>query len=129
MNIIESNKIIAEFMGMAVATTQNEYDKISHLPNASYLFNEDNLLYHKDWNWLMSVVEKINELDDLRFLVSINHQNCTIDSYDNGDEQMKGQANHTTTEPISINKHDHTTILSTYNAVIDFIKWYNQQFK
>lgn len=109
MNTIYNNKLIAEFMAEDYASYQKNY-------------------LHS-WDCLMSVVEKINELDDLRFLVSINHQNCTIDSYDNGDEQMKGQANHRTTEPISINKHDHTTILATYNAVIDFIKWYNQQPK
>jgi len=54
MNTNENNKLIAEFLDLTYL--KNYY---VHKGNA---FNEDYLLFHSDWNWLMEVVEKIESL-------------------------------------------------------------------
>ena len=59
MKTQENNKLIAEFMGI----TPNE-EGVYHISKHQG-YSECNLSYHKDWNWLMPVVEKIlNKSDD-----------------------------------------------------------------
>lgn len=85
MNIAESNKLIAEFMGFKKTFVRNikgipyHYD----LPDNFQLIKEvettiesvwceileeqdrcmiEDLKFHSDWNWLMEVVEKINSV-------------------------------------------------------------------
>ena len=57
--IEEINEVIALFMGW----TKSPYP---NLPNKLYKDNfaihKRNLLYHSDWNWLMTVIEKIESL-------------------------------------------------------------------
>ena len=52
-SIVENNKIIAEFMGYKLSLgTTDEYD-------TPYRVGE--MLFNSDWNWIMSVVEKIQK--------------------------------------------------------------------
>jgi len=52
-----NNKLIAEFMGLVVSDSAN-YTSELHT-------NVDvDLKYHTSWDWLMPVVEKINDLTD-----------------------------------------------------------------
>lgn len=55
---MEHNKLIAEFMGVKIGV-----DSYSYRPGQSDLLKEENLNYHKSWDWLMTVVEKIESLD------------------------------------------------------------------
>ena len=69
------------------------------------------LLFHKDWNWLIEVVEKIETLGaDL----TIRAEHTTI-VYDEG-EQISTYAFKSKIETV-------------YNACVEFIKWYNNQNK
>ena len=52
--IIDNNKLIAEFMGY----------RHKGKPMAFMAINYKKL-YHKDWNWLMPVVEKMNKIMDI----------------------------------------------------------------
>lgn len=129
-NIVESNELIAEFMG--------EFDKILSTGNIHswsdapfYYTTEDTKekvikniskysKYSKDWNWLMKVVDKIESLvlnDDNSFNVTIGATNyCVIqDSY--------GEIYENTEDS------EETKLLTVYKAVIKFIKWYNKQNK
>ena len=110
MNELENNKRIAEFMGFTLDTPTNIggavwYDNEEVYLHISSEFKHSNcfkeLQFHEEWNWLMPVVEKIDNLfgeDDI------------VDDM--------------------INKV-HNAVLQfnrdiTYNAVVEFIKQYNE---
>tara|TARA_R100000900_G_C3333803_1_gene163896 strand:+ start:917 stop:1204 length:288 start_codon:yes stop_codon:yes gene_type:complete len=55
MNTQENNKLIAEFMGIV-------YPKLNNvIVIDNVVIKEDELQYHLSWDWLMPVVEKIEE--------------------------------------------------------------------
>ena len=117
-NIIENNKLIAEFMGV--------FDKILSTGNIHswsdapfYYTTEDTRekvikniskysKYSKDWNWLMQVVEKIEKL---KCTVVIEKNICRIHKWG----LHFGHA-----------YKFETKIEAVYNACIEFIKWYNE---
>lgn len=134
MNITENNKIIAEFMGLRkVICVRNENGKYFDyqlndkfilikeeeiqiesnngicLVSKDYIFAED-LIFHLDWNWLMEVVEKI---ESLGFFFEIKRNWVKI----------------TKKREIRVIRweQDKNKIEATYNACVEFIKWYNQQ--
>lgn len=75
----------------------------------SFLYGED-LKFHNDWNWLMLVVEKI---ESYGHAVEISETYCLISS--------------TTNWTIAnIGGGDYTKLSATYEAVINFIEWYNE---
>ena len=117
-NIIENNKLIAEFMGV--------FDKILSTGNIHswsdapfYYTTEDTRekvikniskysKYSKDWNWLMQVVEKIENLEN-------NLKNETREEFTQFQKVLS--------LPI------YTKIEVVYNACVKFIQWYNKQNK
>ncbi len=114
MNTIGNNKLIAEFMELEKTKmffnlktgnyVKNETDDCE--VNATDVFIKNgkpinNLFFHSDWNWLMEVVEKIKNLVD-------NKQQLYID--------------------ITFGIFN-CSLPMTYNACVEFIKWYNQQSK
>jgi hypothetical protein len=121
-NIVENNKIIAEFLvkneGGLVKLKENIFSTIDgfEIPD-DYLTLKD-LKYHKDWNWLMEVVEKIENLQD--------ENNCAI--YNVQIEQSFTEIidNHTY-ETIIYNIDADSKIEAVYDSCIEFIKWYNEK--
>jgi len=132
-NITENNKLIAEFMGIVFYDDQNAYyDRLEGL------FMGKKLKYNNSWNWLMSVVEKIENLtiqgkekniDDedfdieFNFEVSLNSKQCWINRCAfNGDEKdflsLYDARNYTN----GLSKID-----ICYNSVVEFINWYNKK--
>lgn len=129
-NIIENNKLIAEFMG--------EFDKILSTGNIHswsdapfYYTTEDTKekvikniskysKYSKDWNWLMKVVEKIEKIpekNDNWFNVTVGAScYCVI-------QDATGELD------LEIIGDGKTKIEAVYNACVEFIKWYNKQNK
>lgn len=80
--IIEGNKLIAEFMGW-------EFGLFEHLPNRCHKIENgnrvgmyiENAAYHTSYDWLMSVVEKIGEIHnqaDKELLESIENANLPM---------------------------------------------------
>ena len=109
MKNLENNKLIAEFMGLTIIT-----DGIS-LFDTNYKPLKD---YHADWNWLMEVVEKIEYVlplfpNDNSFNVTIGSTKYCVIQDSNG-------------ELVEFIGQEKTRILSVYKAVVEFIKWYNQ---
>lgn len=122
MNTTENNKLIAEFMGV--------FDKILSTGNIHswsdapfYYTTEDtkekviqNITkyskYHKDWNWLMEVVEKI---EILGYVFKVNGNTVTF--------FIKGNYNRTIWNDAFTGS---TKIQAVYNACVEFIKWYNE---
>jgi hypothetical protein len=115
MNTLENNKLIAEFMGcLTHAETK------AHLTNYGFYHTED-LQYHSDWNWLMEVVEKIENLTDKDNFVLYDF-NIYSDAVIITDQQENTL--------VIVNKSDGnftTKKEAVYNACVEFIKYYNLQ--
>lgn len=117
-NIIENNKLIAEFMGF-IADKSFEVKLVDGI-NTSYYYYKDDVMclpetmrYNSSWNWLMEVVEKIESLGN-DILITSNYIQIT---YDKGEKF------------ITIELEGNIKIFAVYNACIEFIKWYNEQNK
>lgn len=107
MNTIENNKIIAEFMGIRPKSELDGVYSWSDMPFYSIRENDidkvwlgisEYVKYSSDWNRLMEVVEKIISL-----------------------KNTYAQERQKVFNSISPN------IQTTYNACLEFIKWYNKQ--
>ncbi len=115
---MKNNKIIMGFLGQ----TEEPY----YLPQFGYIlsngdwkdtFIENELKFHKSFDWLMCVVEKIEDIECSEtstemvgyhlFDVEIRQNVCTIHGAD--------------IEESSSDKID-----NVYNAVVEFIIWYNE---
>ena len=114
--IIEGNKLIAEFMGWS----KSPYE---HLPNKMYKDDKgihvDQLKYNSSWDWLMPVVEKVEEFGYPTLVKSdyyrkkLDYEVCIF---------QKG-----TGELLIENDFGgQTKIMTTWRAVVEFIRWYNQ---
>lgn len=98
------NELIAEFMGIEVVPYNHELmgDVMAIVPKEGILDYPLNIFNpQEDWNWLMSVVEKINKVCE-----NTGYPDDTIIQY---------------LHVIS------SSISDVYEAVIQFIKWYNSQ--
>ena len=116
--IIDGNKLIAEFLKYPEGFP-HKIDEYGYEQTVEGFKIEDNdvaledLRFHKSWDWLMPVVEKIEEYNNH---VSIMNKSCCIfpkgknisHSYTNG----------------YINKN--SKIEATWFAIVEFIKWYNK---
>jgi hypothetical protein len=104
--IIEGNKLIAEFMGVG-----KEY-KFKNILATDY---------HNSWDWLMPVVDKISSLG---YTVVIEfHQNpelCNISIQDN--ETYEYIANDCEDFDYTIDSNIHMV----WFEIVNFIKWYNE---
>lgn len=114
------NELIAEFMG-------GKYDEMSHswtgLPKkhggystpVNWAWDSNDILYDTSWDWLMPVVEKINNtmhptLNE-RIDVIIYRRTCHINDM----------------QQIIIETTGKDMLECTYKAVVQFIKWHKQQ--
>ena len=124
MKTIENNKIIAEFLSVKIHPCET-IENFKFLPiEERGLYNGyfiDELKYHEDWNWLMVVVEKIESLEifDRMGRFNINTKNF--------DENYTSFI--TDKDEDFIQCEGDTKIEAVYNAVVEFIKWYNNKNK
>ena len=113
MNTETNNKLMAEFMGFQ-STSLGWFDNEEHLINVEKDNTFDDLKFHKDWNWLMSVVEKIENYNEYTN-VFFAPEGCAIDCHiENG---------------FSFSNDCDTKIEAVYSVCVEFIKWYNKQSK
>lgn len=129
--ILESNKLIAEFMGgkynnqVNFRIAQNEIWLPIHGVtkfNTADLGSGKILEYHKSWDWLMPVVEKIESLGYTTLIKNYGDEFSNFVEILNTDE-----------DPLQICCFtEHVMLKSklelTYKAVIEFIKWYNEKY-
>lgn len=123
MLIKDSNKLIADFLGWKKHEGYNyitpffqNYLTVEHGFEQTPLFMEDYLLFHKDWNWLMLVVEKIQHLDN-EYEVNVNFKIELMGAVELHIDH-KRVFGITAFEIGTLHK-------AVYEAVIIFIKWYN----
>jgi hypothetical protein len=113
MNTTENNQLIASFLGQT--STIYEFPQFGYIKsNGDWkdTFSASELKFHKDWNWLMEVVEKINNTG--RFEVIIQYGFCYVTD---GDGEL------------TLSCPAKNTIYAVYSAVVEFIEWYNKQNK
>lgn len=116
-----NNELIAEFMGYSN-------------PNDPYLVM---VKYHTSWDWLMPVVEKIHRSNMYKAPVTnklvgvdieIRPNSCSI-YYPNTEAGYDFVEDCWYDTALFSNNHanSESTIIATYNAVVQYIKWYNSQ--
>jgi hypothetical protein len=113
--IIEGNKLIAEFMGFEFGGVAflTPHKKILANGDESSLYFPEDLKFHSSWDWLIPVVEKIEKEG---FIFYIKENESSIENHwDNALIKSFGDY----VAP--------TKIQACYMAVINFIKWYNGQ--
>ena len=143
---MDENRIIARFMGFEKYPFENKggkgFDvKLNGIPkdncNGSYScacygdleYNIEQILgrelkYHKCWNWLMPVVDKIR-LMNYKIVIEADYYvahptNRTVITDDRVEPKLPRN--------VSFNRKNEGTLLDTnYKIVVDFIKWYNDQ--
>ena len=91
---MEENKLIAEFMGLIESSIDKKYwtEKTKEGIGKGELVE---LKFHKSWDWLMPVVEKIEQVHE-----GVPQELIKLSLF--------------------------STIDEVYNAIIEFIKWYNK---
>ena len=125
MCTITDNKLIAEFMGYP----KKQINKgVARLEENKYVWGqtyyyingdwhaEDYLLFHLDWNWLMQVVDKIESLGYCLVIGGRTTKNYC---------EIRGEADDFTTK--YSDSYGDTKTQATYKAVIEFIKYYNNE--
>lgn len=123
MSTIENNKLLAESIGLETGK-QLGYDRWLNdwFDNRGVLNGQRNekLLFDSDWNWLMKVIEKI---DNLRTISSDKESYFYCVSLD-GDcaKILDGKTGEVIVEIIS----GGSWIETTYKLVVEFVKWYNK---
>lgn len=115
----EKNRLIAEFM--SVNTNPNGTFELPQFgtirPNGYFQteFNYEQLKFHTSWDWLMPVVDKIEDMRDENngclFNVSTIQTWTEIIDCRTSDTIAEGDAE--------------TKIQSVFDAVVEFIKWHN----
>jgi hypothetical protein len=105
-----NNKLLAEFMGFQ-QTNIGWYDAEEVLLRAERDNTFDNLKFDTDWNWLMQVVEKIESLN-FAIKIVVNEALIFCEDWESLDY---------------IYAREKTKIEATYNACVEFVKWYNEQ--
>ena len=125
----ENNKIIAEFMGFTFEKNIGYYDNEMLLEQIVYEQQNgncfDELLFNKDWNWLMAVVEKIEniKIKDYSISTDITDDKTFINVWHYGD----GGKWSILISNLNEEYKDFNKMQRTYKAVVKFINFYNKQ--
>lgn len=116
MESTENNKLIAEFLNMIPASNET-YPQLFRFEDNDEWFTSEELKFNSDWNWLMEVVERIEETEiDNNILMLESIGNMAKFIFDDGCRFLSDCIGETKIEAV-------------YNAVVSFIKWYNLQEK
>lgn len=107
MNTTENNKLIAEFMGLVKSSVVDKYWTKKDSEGIGFGQLKE-LIYDTDWNWLMQVVEKINDYNNV---VKIHENHVKIVNNERGD--------------VLVDVVSGSMLEAVYNACVEFIKWYN----
>ena len=100
-DVLEGNKLIAEFMAEEPEVLKRDLKRAGTL---------ESMQFHKSWDWLMPIVEKIDSIIPDDSFVTIEYNRCLITVLDGG---------------FDIDVIGNSRIEATYKAVVEFIKWYN----
>jgi hypothetical protein len=117
------NEIIAEFMGLK----REDHSQLYNNPTGLTYDRCPSAMYDKSWDWLMPVVEKIATYVYESYESSNGYKNIT--EHDRAYTRTFGMIDNEGKWMVRINRmvleQEDTLIKATYQAVVDFIKWYN----
>jgi hypothetical protein len=120
--LIHQLKVVAEFDGGKLESYNSGTEYFSRLFGSPRTLICD-LKYHTSFDWLMGVVDKIEAIKDPyhgHFGVYIGSNNCTIQSTNFRSDKRIPEP------PFYYNSVTlESKIKSTFQAVYDFITWYN----
>lgn len=109
--ILKGNELIARFMGWKEIDPNTEDGQFIH-DNFPDLEKPSEMKYHFSYDWIMKVVEKIEDsLPEGSECIIVN-TTCVIDDYANG---------------VSFSATENTKIEAIFCAVCEYITWYNEQ--
>lgn len=112
-DILENNLLIAEFMGVKIGEAIYSWRPGSYEPLMPY-----HLAYHREWGWIMPVVESIEKLGyDSRIMGNNSDGGYLCDFVDIENKEAACGISYD------------AKIQAIWLSVIDFIKWYNTQSK
>lgn len=115
MTTIETNRLIAQFMGLTWIE-KGDYDfPTGHYEKGEDWYGADFVNYNTSWDWLMPVVEKIE--NDTPIYINICENCCIIDTA----EDLRNPKD----EPL-IRVDADTKLEATYRAILEFINWYKK---
>ena len=122
---MKDNKLIAEFMGAKpiVLGNSTEYEMygivecIDDGVDEKHFFIPHEMKYHTSWDWLMPVVEKIEDIENKEISTDIVKYHL----YD-----VEIRQNVTTIHGTNIEETAGDKLFNTYHAVVKFIKQYNK---
>lgn len=129
--IIEGNRLIAEFMGFYITEFNGSYHfvckerkKPEHL-NQAWEFRLEEAKYHSSWDWLMPVVEKIGQSVNVMIQVKI----CRFSRrFMEAKKFMKENGLNSFEDVDPITEHNESTFIGNiWLCCVDFIKWYISQ--
>lgn len=113
--IIEGDKLIAEFMGISLSK-----QKMELVWKKGCLIDEATLSYHSSWDWLMPVVEKIESL------------NCTVGIFTGKNNKLHCMIvhfNETNTFDKKFQSVNEVKIEAVWLVIVEFLNWYKKYQK
>jgi hypothetical protein len=126
---MENNCLIAEFMGWKKILNGDLYYHDN--PPLWATKQQGKFFFDVSWDWLMPVVEKISKYYYEEFKSNNGYKNIT--EYDYAYPRTFAMLNNSGKFMVRINRmtlhEDESLIKATYEAVVEFIKWYNEQSK
>lgn len=119
---IEGNRLIAIWMGAKIGNPVGRTEVLINVPDfysdrTTSTHATKDLQYHKRWDWLMSVVDKI---EAIHHVYEGDYINVRISQ---GYVQIEG----TRTRIFRNTSIEGSKIRATWLAIVDFIKWYNSK--
>lgn len=112
--VLDGNKLIAEFMNLEPCKDKG----FEHLWSPKDLDKASicrfKLIYHESWDWLMPVVEKIENIiiNNVYVNFHIGRKSCVIAAY--------------APEQIMFSFIEGDKLKSCFKTIVEFIKWYNE---
>lgn len=125
---VENNKIIAEFMGYKIQKdpTERFFGRYSH-PITKVWIKENEISFDTDWNWLMTVLEKIKNIPNKEVYGMLKYEFDVILDVPHAQivQSYKLYFGDKTDKYFDVIKYEGTFIENTFNACVEFIKFYN----
>jgi hypothetical protein len=121
LSVEEGNKLIAEFMGISVF---ERYGDVRTYPSGSTVSKR--VQYHKSWDWLMPIVEKIEKEHQAEFIIAsqVEEKDGEVTWYQDAAINLWTDEGQRYFETSSSSK-----IQSVWDIIIQFIQWHNQNKK
>lgn len=128
MEIKEGNKLIAGFMGGKYRKANKQRfigERFFDLQDKGYYYLVSDLKYHSSWDWLMPVVEKIFKMSE----PETNHEVSEyVTEYFFRTFGMQDDKHQFLVRINGFSLHESKSLIeATWQAVIEFINWYNKQ--